>query len=130
MTFPDRSTLKLTHFGRRSGKRFQVRLWYAILDGEVWIGSLDIDRNWARNLSATGRGEIDLGAGPIACTCRRIGDQASLLRYREAIRAKYPILSRVIALLVRNKRDGAFRLSLDAHDLPPSVERGGDEISK
>lgn len=113
MSLPDRSTLRLTHFGRRSGKRFTVKIWYAIVDGEVWIGSLDADRNWVRNLTATGRGEIDLGDGARACTCQRIGDQASMARFHAAIRAKYPIMSRVVALMVRNKTPGAFRLRLE-----------------
>ncbi|MBI5503841.1 MAG: hypothetical protein HY899_03515 [Deltaproteobacteria bacterium] len=116
MNFPDRSTLHLTHFGRRSGKRFQVKIWYVILDGDVWIGSLDVERNWVRNLGATGRGEIDFGDGPIACSCRRIHEETALARFREAIREKHPILSRVIAPLVRRKRPGAFRLTLDAQD--------------
>ncbi len=123
MNFPDLRTLRLTHFGRRSGKRFEVKIWYAIVDGEVWIGSLDVDRSWVRNLTATGRGEIDLGYGSIACACQRISDEASLARYRQAVRKKYPLLSRVIALAVRNKQAGAFRLSINAQDLPQSPAR-------
>jgi len=118
VNFPQASTLLLTHFGRRSGKRFQVKIWYAIIDGQVWIGTLDTNRNWVRNLAATGRGEIDAGQGAIPCTCERVCDEAAIARYRDAIRAKYPIVSRLLALLVRNKRFGVFRLSLSPQQLP------------
>jgi len=104
------STLKLTHFGRKSGKAFQVTIWFAELDGTLWIGSLDVDRNWVRNLRSTGRGRVDFGSGAQDVAAEFVDNEADKLRYRDAVASKYPILSRLIGLFVRGKTRAVFRL--------------------
>jgi deazaflavin-dependent oxidoreductase (nitroreductase family) len=106
---PQQSTLMLTHFGRRSGKAFTVKIWYAEIDGELWIGSLDKTRNWVRNVLATGRARVDFGSGPIECTFEPVEDAAGAERYRRAVAAKYPILSRVVAFFARGKTHATMR---------------------
>lgn len=103
-------TMKLTHFGRRSGKPFFVTIWFAQIDGELWTGSLDGARNWVRNLRATGRGCVDFGAGPVDVRAEFVEDEAQKLRYRDAVAAKYPILSRLLSLFVRGGTRVVFRL--------------------
>ncbi|HXC51803.1 MAG TPA: nitroreductase/quinone reductase family protein [Candidatus Limnocylindrales bacterium] len=105
-----KSTLKLTHFGRKSGKPFDVTIWFVVIGGELWIGSLDESRNWVKNLRATGRARIDFGSGPqdvVTEFCDGAHDKA---RYREAIASKYPVLSRIIGLFVRGKTNAVFRV--------------------
>lgn len=104
------STLKLTHFGRKSGKSFQVTIWFAEIDGMLWIGSLDVDRNWVRNLRSTGRARVDFGSGARDVTAEFVENEAEKLRYRDAVASKYPILSRIIGLFVRGKTRAVFRL--------------------
>ena len=104
------SSVKLAHFGRKSGKRFVARVWFVETDGIVWVGSLDVERNWVRNLEANGRAELDFGRGPSAYIATRCHDLVEMQRFRSAIEAKHSILSRVIALLTRGKTAGCFRL--------------------
>jgi hypothetical protein len=104
------SSVKLAHFGRKTGKRFVARVWFIETDGVVWIGSLDIERNWVRNLEASGRAELDFGQGPSAYIATRCHDLAQMQRFRSAVEAKHPILSRIIASLTRGKTAGCFRL--------------------
>jgi len=106
---PKQATLILTHYGRRSGKPFNVKIWYADVDGELWIGSMDGNRNWVKNVRASGRAKVDFGTGPLECTFEPVTDAEGTARYRAAIAAKYPILSRIIALLVRRGRYATFR---------------------
>lgn len=110
MNIPAQSTLKLTHFGRKSGKAFDVTIWFAEIDGGLWIGSLDESRNWVRNLRSTGRARVDFGSGPIEVAAESVGDATDQQRYREAVAAKYPVLSRIIGLFVRGKTRAVFRL--------------------
>ena len=99
----------LTHFGRKSGKPFQVQIWWVEIDGSVWLGSLDSGRGWVRNLKASGRAVLDRGRGEEPIRCEWVADEADVERFRQAIRRKYPVLSRILALFVR--RDGcAFRV--------------------
>jgi deazaflavin-dependent oxidoreductase (nitroreductase family) len=112
MTFPQtKSTLKLTHFGRLSAKPYEVTIWFTQVDGELWIGSLDIERSWVRNLRHGGRARIDFGQGPEDVAAEFLDNDADRERYAQAIAAKYPILSRVIGLFVRGKRRAVFRIT-------------------
>ena len=115
MSLPDRKTCCLVHTGRKSGKTFNVTIWFVEIDGEPWIGSLDETRGWVRNLRAQGRCEIDFGAGPAAWLCREIRDPASIERFRSAILVKYPVAGRLLRLFVRGGRQVAFRLVAAEH---------------
>lgn len=111
MKIPSRQgTLKLTHFGRRSGKPYDVKIWFADVGGELWIGSLDATRNWVRNLRFTGRGRVDFGDGPTDVVAEFLESEHDSRRYRQAVMAKYPVMSRVIGLFARGKPHAAFRL--------------------
>lgn len=111
MKIPARqSTLKLTHFGRKSGKPFDVTIWFCEIDGGLWIGSLDVERNWVRNLRAAGKARVDFGSGAIDVRAEFVEGEADRNRYRDAVAAKYPILSRLIGLMVRGKTRAVFRL--------------------
>ena len=104
-------TLKLTHFGRKSGKPFDVTIWFAEIDGDLWIGSLDDDRGWVRNLLATGRGRVDFGSGPVDVKAEMVASEDDRARYSAAVKKKYPVMSRVLNLVVRKGRRVAFRLT-------------------
>jgi deazaflavin-dependent oxidoreductase (nitroreductase family) len=102
-------TVRLTHYGRKSGKPFEVTIWFTKLDGELWIGSMNADRNWVHNLRANGKAMLDFGGGPQTMRAIWIDDAKLIARYDDAIVAKYPFWSRIIALLVRGGHC-AFRL--------------------
>jgi len=43
-------TLLLTHYGRKSGKPYDVTIWF-VVDGEkVYIGTANVSRQWVRNV--------------------------------------------------------------------------------
>jgi len=112
MTVPEyQSTLKLTHFGRRSATPYEVTIWFARIDGRLWIGSLDENKNWVRNLRAGGRARVDFGKGPETVAAEFRDNDADRNRYRDAIAAKYPFLSRVIGLFSRGKKRAVFLLT-------------------
>ena len=104
-------TVRLTHYGRKSGKAFDVTVWFTEIDGQLWIGSLDANRSWVRNLRATGRARVDFGAGAEDVVAEFVENEADQTRYRAAVAAKYPVLSRIVAMFVRGKTRGVFRLT-------------------
>lgn len=110
MRIPEQNTLKLTHYGRKSGKPFDVTIWFAEIDGALWIGSLDENRNWVRNLRHSGKGVVDFGSGQFEVRAELSDNDADRDRYRQAVAAKYPILSRLIALFGIGKKRAVFRL--------------------
>lgn len=107
-----RSTVVVTHRGRKTGQTYNVTLWFVEMDGHVWIGSLDSARPWVRNVRAAGNAEIDFGDGPRRFRCDWVADGGAIARFRDAVRAKHPILSRIIGLFQgRGCQRCAFRLT-------------------
>lgn len=53
----------LTTVGRVSGRPHRIEIWFAIIDGSVWVNSGGRDRSdWVRNLIAEPRVEIEIGS--------------------------------------------------------------------
>ena len=107
---PRGSTVMLTHRGRKSGKPYRVKIWFVVIDGEAWIGSLDTERSWVKNLRASATAELDFGSGPERVRCEWVASADDIARFREAIKTKYPVLGRILSSLVRGTRC-AFRTS-------------------
>lgn len=103
------SVAVLTHFGRTSGRAYRVKVWWVELDGDLWVGSLDKTRGWVRNVLATRRAEIDRGMGAEPVVCEPAAGTADIARFRAAVKRKYPIRSRMLALFFE-KESCAFRL--------------------
>jgi hypothetical protein len=54
-------TLILTHYGRKSGKPYNVKIWF-VVDGEkVYIGTVDVNHHWIRNVQQTSRVGLSIG---------------------------------------------------------------------
>jgi deazaflavin-dependent oxidoreductase (nitroreductase family) len=98
----------LTHFGRASGKPYHVKIWWVEVDGALWIGSLDASRAWVRNVRSGGRAEIDRGRGVEHILCEPVTAPAEIAKFRAAVKHKYPILSRLLALFFE-RESIAFR---------------------
>jgi len=110
MQIPKQWSVELTHFGRKSGKPFKLRVWFADLDGDLWVGTRDTTRNWVRNLRANGRAELDFGQGAVAFRCREGTREGEQQRFDRAIASKHPVASRIINLMARGKTPCCFRL--------------------
>ncbi|MGB3551915.1 MAG: nitroreductase family deazaflavin-dependent oxidoreductase [Candidatus Binatus sp.] len=57
----DRQTLRLTHYGRKSGRPYEVTIWYMVDDDRLYLASANGARNWVRNVKA--RPAISLRVG-------------------------------------------------------------------
>jgi deazaflavin-dependent oxidoreductase (nitroreductase family) len=110
MPMGKRSNVVLTHFGRNTGTPYSLKVWFVDIDGEIWIGTEDKSRSWARNLRATGTADLDFGDGPTRYKATEISTAAEYDRFVSAVHAKHPIVSRLIQLLARGKTGCCFRL--------------------
>lgn len=57
----DASTLRLTHYGRRSGKPYEVTIWFTVDGDVVYLNTMNRDRQWTRNVIA--RPDVELAIG-------------------------------------------------------------------
>ena len=46
----DRQTLRLTHYGRKSGRPYEVVIWYLVDGDRLYLVSANANRNWVRNV--------------------------------------------------------------------------------
>lgn len=59
----DRNTLSLSHYGRKSGRPYEVTIWYLVDNdnGRLYLVSANANRNWVRNVKV--RPAISLRVG-------------------------------------------------------------------
>ncbi len=114
-----RQTLTLTHYGRKSGKPFNVTIWFVVDGDKVYIGTANVNRQWVRNVQKTPQVRLSIGAETFDGTARFLTDRAEHDRAMAAIRRKYWMYRPVIALGqvltaigVMRDRTGAFEVTL------------------
>ena len=114
-----RQTVKLTHYGRKSGRPYEVTIWFVVHGDRFYLGTANVGRQWVRNVQKTPRVRLSIGAETFEGEARFLSDRAEHERAQEAIRRKYwmfwPILAvaRVLMTvgLVRD-RTGSFEVTL------------------
>jgi len=112
-------TLLLTHYGRKSGKPYDVTIWF-VVDGEkVYIGTANVSRQWVRNVQKTPQVKLSIGAEMFDGTARFLADHAEHERAMAAIRRKYwmyrpfIVLGQILtAIGVMRYKTGSFEVTL------------------
>src|SRR6266851_3684445 len=112
-------TLTLTHYGRRSGKPYDVTVWFAVDGDKILIGTANVNRQWVRNVQKTPRVRLSVGGERFEGEAHFLAERAEHERAMAAIRRKYWIYRPLIALgqiltaigVMRDKT-GAFEVVL------------------
>jgi deazaflavin-dependent oxidoreductase (nitroreductase family) len=115
-----KQTVRLTHYGRKSGKPYEVTIWF-VVDGErVYLGTANINRQWERNVQTTPQVRLLIGAETFEGKARFLSDRSEHERAQARIRRKYwmywPILAvaRILmALGLVKDRTGSFEVTLN-----------------
>ena len=114
-----RQTLTLTHYGRKSGKPYDVTIWFVVDGDKVYIGTANVNRQWVRNLQKTPRIRLAVGGETFEGEARFLAERSEHERAMAAIRRKYWVYRPLIALgqiltvigVMRDKT-GAFEVTL------------------
>jgi deazaflavin-dependent oxidoreductase (nitroreductase family) len=115
-----RQTLRLTHYGRKTGKPYQVTIWF-IVDGErVWLATANKNRQWVTNVQKTPRVILTIGDERFEGEARFLTDPAERSRVLAMVRRKYwmflPFMALgalLYALRVLPNYTGAFEVRID-----------------
>jgi deazaflavin-dependent oxidoreductase (nitroreductase family) len=114
-----RQTVRLTHYGRKTGKPYKVTIWFVVDGDRVYIGSANLNRQWVRNVQRTARVTLAIGDQVFEGEARFLADRAEHQRAMAAIRRKYwmfrPILALgrlLTALGLMRDTTGSFEVSL------------------
>ncbi|MGA8309594.1 MAG: nitroreductase family deazaflavin-dependent oxidoreductase [Terriglobales bacterium] len=116
-----KSTLILTHYGRKSGKPYEVKIWFVVDGDKVFIGTANVAHQWVKNVQKNPRIKLLVGGEMFDAEARFLADPAERDRALAAVGRKYWMYSPVFALgkmliaigLMRN-RTGAFEVTLIA----------------
>jgi deazaflavin-dependent oxidoreductase (nitroreductase family) len=83
-----RQTLTLTHYGRKSGKPYDVTIWFAVEGDKVYIGTANVNRQWVRNVQKTPRIRLAVGGERFEGEAHFLAERAEHERAMAAIRRK------------------------------------------
>jgi deazaflavin-dependent oxidoreductase (nitroreductase family) len=115
----NRQTLVLTHVGRKSGKPYDVTIWFVVAGDKIILPTANVARNWVKNLRKTPIARIDFGGEKFEGRARFIDDPGERTRLMALLRRKYwmfvPIMAfgQLLALFGAMSEPGAFELTID-----------------
>lgn len=71
-----KQTVRLTHYGRKSGKPYKVTIWFVVDGDRVYLGTANVKRQWVRNVQKTPRVGLSIGGEKFAGEARFLTDPA------------------------------------------------------
>lgn len=106
-----RSTARLTHHGRRSGKPYDVTVWFMVEGETVYLATMDMRRQWPRNLLVRPDLELTINGERFSGSAELISDDSGIGRVVELLKGKY--WPARLYLWFKGRPDGAFRVGLN-----------------
>jgi hypothetical protein len=85
----DRSTLKITTRGRKSGKPHTVTIWFLIDGTTVYLATLDARRDWVRNAEKTPAVELEIDGLRLRGRTSAVTDPELEAHVRDLLARKY-----------------------------------------
>lgn len=85
----NRHTLVLTHYGRKTGKPYNVTIWFIVDGDRVFIATANKNRQWVRNVQKTPRVKLTIGGETFDANARFITDRAEHERVLGLLHRKY-----------------------------------------
>jgi deazaflavin-dependent oxidoreductase (nitroreductase family) len=107
-----RSTCRLTHYGRATGRPHQVTIWFLPDGDRIYLSTMNMQRHWTRNVQANPRVVLQIGDERLQGTAREVTGADEMAHVARLMKRKY-LLSRPY-LWIKKRPDGAFRVELDA----------------
>ena len=91
-----KQTTRLTHCGRKTGKSYEVTIWFVLDDDRLYIGTANAKRQWVQNVQKTPTIRLTIGNESFRGTARFLNDRSEHERAMAAIRRKYWIFRPII----------------------------------
>jgi deazaflavin-dependent oxidoreductase (nitroreductase family) len=85
----DRQTLSLTHYGRKSGRPYEVTIWYLVDGEQLFLVSANANRSWVRNVKVRPAVSLRIGNQVFNGNVRAITDQQQRDKVNGLVERKY-----------------------------------------
>jgi len=113
-----RSTLRLTHHGRKSGKPYEVVIWFMVEGEQVYLGSMNAKRQWVRNVRRRPDVRLSAGDDTFTGTVEPLTAPSDVRHVTDLLTAKYWYLWPAVAIARAfgwdPAPDASFRVHVDA----------------
>lgn len=114
-------TLQLVHQGRKSGKPYEVTIWFTVEGETVYLATANVARQWPRNVLKRPKVTLRVGGQTFTGMVEPITDAAGRRHVMELVGKKYwyarPYLwiGQILqGAGLMSDRTGAFRVTLNA----------------
>ncbi len=118
-TVAGRQTLRLTHYGRKTGKPYQVTIWFIVEGEKVWLATANKNRQWVKNVQKTPHVILKIGDETFEGEARFLTDPRERDRVLAMVRRKYwmflPFMALgalLYALRILGNNTGAFEVRI------------------
>jgi len=85
----DRQTLRLTHYGRKTGRPYEVTIWYLVDADKLYLVTANASRNWVRNVKSRHAISLRIGEEVFNGDVREITDPQERGKVRALMDRKY-----------------------------------------
>jgi len=85
----NRSTLRLTHYGRRSAKPYEVTIWCVVEGDTVYLGTANRQRQWPRNVSVRPQVALRIATEVFTGRVESITETATIEHITDLMATKY-----------------------------------------
>lgn len=85
----DRQTLLLTHYGRKSGRPYEVTIWFLVEGDRMYLVSANADRSWVRNVKVRPGVSFKIGGEVFNGDARAITDKSERAKVDGLTERKY-----------------------------------------
>ena len=85
----DRQTLRLTHYGRKTGRPYEVTIWYLVDGDKLYLVTFNRNRNWVRNVKSRPAILLRIGEEVFNGDVREITDPQEREKVRALMDRKY-----------------------------------------
>lgn len=113
-------TLQLVHKGRKSGKSYEVTIWFLVEGATLYLVTASLQRQWPRNLGVNPGVTLKIADQTFTGKAEQITDESGRAHVTDLVGRKYwyalPYI-RVFRMLANaglvKDRSGSFRVRLD-----------------
>ena len=108
----ERSTLQLTTFGRKTGRRHTVTVWFLVDGDAVYLATMNLRRDWVRNILKNGRTELSIDGSVFTGHAKPIKRTPDVARVQALLQQKY--WAAWLASWLGLAPEGAFTVTLES----------------
>jgi deazaflavin-dependent oxidoreductase (nitroreductase family) len=94
----DKQTLRLTHYGRKSGRPYEVTIWYLVDSNRLYLVSANAARNWVRNVKVRPAVSLRVGNEAFNGDVRSITDKTERDKVDALTLKKYWLVAPLLRL--------------------------------